>query len=307
MPSIDVGPGATNRATDTITTYTYIDLANIANATGKVTSIELWFNSDATGVSVGTFSVNGGDPTKYTNRASASIGNVTAGAKRTYNAPGDFTEFDVSTGDYLGVYMATGTIECDTVGGSGLYFKAGNQMGTGEQTYTNIAGCAVSIYATGSLRLTQVAGGTFSAAKIVGTLAKDMVFPQIVSGVITPIGALAKTVATKIGGVIHPVGAIRQSISTKIGGVVTSAGSVKQQIAIKIGGTVTSAGTLARAWLVSVGGSITPVGGAVAGWMTNFVLKLKASAYRRLEMTATKYREIKQTAERYRRLINREK
>ncbi|MBE3143553.1 MAG: hypothetical protein IMZ61_06480, partial [Planctomycetes bacterium] len=148
MPNIDVGPGAANRATNTTTAYTYIDLANPANATGKVTLIELWFDTDATGVLVGSFAVNGGDPTKYTNRAYGTIGAVASGAKRTFNAPADFTEFDVVTGDYLGVYMGTGLIDTDTLGGSGVYFKAGNQFGAGEQTYASAAAAAVSIYAT---------------------------------------------------------------------------------------------------------------------------------------------------------------
>ena len=147
MGLIDVGPGATNRAsTSTTTGYTNLLRGNPANDTGKLTSFEVWANSDLSGVKIGTFYGSG---TSWTSRDVESIGNVTAGSKQTFTGK----DCDVQTGDIIGAYRTGGNMERDTSGGDGAAYKSGDQFGAGTQTYTDSPGVADSYYATGATLL----------------------------------------------------------------------------------------------------------------------------------------------------------
>jgi hypothetical protein len=142
--TIDVGPGATSRATGTSQTQTSIDLTNSANATGTLDTFEVWIYGDAaTGVKMGTFSGSGTD---YDDRDYFTWGNVASGSKQTSTGQ----SVDVSTGDYLGIYLGTSYVMVDTSGGSGRYSVAGDKFGSGSATYTLNANQVISIYATGA-------------------------------------------------------------------------------------------------------------------------------------------------------------
>jgi len=142
MAAIDIGPGATNRSTTFIYNQTYVDLTNSANATGTLSSFEVWANTNLGGFKIGTFS---GSSTDYNDRDYEAIGSVTSGSKQTYTGK----NCDVVTGDFLGAYWTSGNMERDTVGYSGVYNLSGDQFGGGSATYNLIAGDAISIYATG--------------------------------------------------------------------------------------------------------------------------------------------------------------
>jgi hypothetical protein len=138
---LDVGPGATDRAGATAAgPQMIIAGANPAVSSGTLTSVELWFATNATGVKVATFSKVGA---VFTPRAVATIGNVTAGSKQTFAV-----SLAVQTGDYIGLYFATGTIE-DGVGAS-LWIDTYRGDRTGVPwTYTEAVGYDMSIYGTG--------------------------------------------------------------------------------------------------------------------------------------------------------------
>ena len=137
---IDIGAAATDRSGVLGATNTLIDLTNPANATGTLDTIEIWVNLNGANVKVGTFSGSG---TSYDDRDYATIGNVAAGAKRTFTGQ----DIDVTSGDFIGCYSAR--IERDTSGGSGVYYKSQNQFGTGSNTYTLLPANTLSLYATG--------------------------------------------------------------------------------------------------------------------------------------------------------------
>jgi len=141
MAAIDVGSGAINRSAYRGDSYTRIGLFNPANATGRLQYVELWFETNATGVKVATFSKSG---SVFTARDVVTIGNVTAGSKQTFSV-----DLAVSVGDYIGVYYQTGTISADTSGGTGIYNLYGDHTDDAE-TYALGAGDAISLYATGS-------------------------------------------------------------------------------------------------------------------------------------------------------------
>ena len=147
MAAIDIGPGATDRASSTSSTNTYLAVGNPANADGKLTSFEIWAKSNLSGVKMGTFYGSG---TSWTRRDYESIGNVTAGSKQTFTGK----DCDVSVNDLLGLFFSGGSIEY-TLGplGEGLYYKYLDQFGAGTQTYALTADESFSIYATGATLL----------------------------------------------------------------------------------------------------------------------------------------------------------
>ena len=146
MALIDIGSAATNRNQVGGATHTFVDLANPVAAVGTITSIEVWSATNLGGFRVGTFSKVGD---VFTCRDSDTIGSVTAGSKQTFPV-----SIHAQTGDYLGCYAATGTIEMsdEVEGGSGIYMKTSTEViDPGDSdTFTEIADYDISIYGTGT-------------------------------------------------------------------------------------------------------------------------------------------------------------
>ena len=188
---IDIGPGATDRNTYISFGKTLIDLANPANATGVLTSIDLWFYSQsATGVKVGTFFGTG---TSYTNRDTVALGTVTSGSKQT------FSELNcaVEIGDFIGIFFTDGYIEGATSGGSSVYYNNADQFGTGQQTYAPLTDAVMSIYGTGSSsRLSWGLSPTVSRASVLSrtsSLAKGSAL------VVSRIGSFSRATSLTLG------------------------------------------------------------------------------------------------------------
>lgn len=142
MAIIDIGPPATDRASALAANFTDISLDNPANDSGTLTKFEFWFYSNAGGVKAGTFY---GTPPNFTPRDYETIGDVTSGSKQTFSG----LDCDVTSGDYIGGYRSSGTIENDASGYAGIYWKSGDQFGAGQQSYTLEAGDAQSLYGEG--------------------------------------------------------------------------------------------------------------------------------------------------------------
>ncbi len=142
LTAIDVGNAAINRVGGFYPTFTVIDLANPANATGAITSVQIWAEINITGMRVGTFYLVSG--TTYKCRDSVTIGNVTAGSLQTFGG----LSLAVQAGDYIGCYWGAGQIKLDTTGGSGCYYCSGEYIDPGDQdaTYIYLSGYAISLY-----------------------------------------------------------------------------------------------------------------------------------------------------------------
>lgn len=144
MAVIDIGPGATDRASNTvIANRTYIDINNPANDTGVLDTFEVWSNIGMNGFKIGTFS---GSSTSYTSRDVETLGTIDYGSKQTFTGK----SCDVTSGDFIGCYMYTGQIERTTSGFAGVYNAEGDLFGTGTKTYAPLSGDALSLYATGA-------------------------------------------------------------------------------------------------------------------------------------------------------------
>lgn len=159
MGLIDIGPGAIERSSGYGEGKTVIDLTNPANDTGVLDTVEVWAYSNITGFKIGTFSGSG---TSYDDRDYATIGSVSAGSKRTFTG----LSIDVVTGDFLGVYCATGLVMLIPAGYSGLYQRSGDSFGSSSNTYSLRSGDAISIYGTGA-----TSTATISPSGIAPTLA----------------------------------------------------------------------------------------------------------------------------------------
>ncbi len=149
--ALDVGAEAVTGSASATAGYTDISLTNPLNASGQLSSIEVWAMTDCTGLKVGTFYNSGTG--QYTCRSVVELGNVTSGSKQTYTTDASSNPISLTgvAGDYIGYHIDTGTWAYNT-GGTGLYYKSGDQCVAGQSStgWTLLADRDYSIYASGS-------------------------------------------------------------------------------------------------------------------------------------------------------------
>ncbi|GAI74628.1 unnamed protein product, partial [marine sediment metagenome] len=142
---IDIGTEALSRVTNTSFGYTYILKDNPANASGKITQIEVYIRPSPTAnFKVATFyNVTG---TNFSTRDSHFIGVLTSG----YHC---FTGLDITVkeGDYLGFYMSGGGLSMDNEGGEAYWYLAGDNIPCENVTFivTGNTTRILSLYGTG--------------------------------------------------------------------------------------------------------------------------------------------------------------
>lgn len=108
--SIDIGAGATDRASSTDMRRTLVDKNNSANATGTITVWQIFANLTMNNVSMGTVSVvsdNNLSSSDY-----ESLGSCAGGGIETFTG----LDNDVTLGDYVGAGADSGFIERDSSG-----------------------------------------------------------------------------------------------------------------------------------------------------------------------------------------------
>ena len=141
--AIDVGGnngGGSHYGSNTVITQ-----ENSGNDTGTIDHLDLngWMGGD---MDVATFTNEGGT-TFSTN------GNITvtlAGGAETFNAPGDFTAFAITSGDYIGAYpVGMCWISYSSTGGSGMWWVSGDNIPASSVNFTATASWDLWIYGTG--------------------------------------------------------------------------------------------------------------------------------------------------------------
>lgn len=148
--SIDIGSGATDRTSTIASGYTLLDKNNPANADGKITMFEFWFNTNASGVKVGTF-YHETENILYS-RDFEIIGNVASGSVQSFLG----LDCDVKTDDHAALYYSGGSLERDTTGGLGFFYLSGDFFDGLEHGFITGAGAFLSIYGTGSESIVSV-------------------------------------------------------------------------------------------------------------------------------------------------------
>jgi len=121
------------------TSFTIIDKNNPASISGEITSIDIWANTDVTGLEVGAFYTTNGNTLKC--RASEVIpGTITAGSK-----VNKVVSIVVEIGDYIGSYHTGGNYEVDTFGDGFWYVEAREIDPNDESAYTLMANRTISL------------------------------------------------------------------------------------------------------------------------------------------------------------------
>ena len=149
--AIDVGSACIDRNEIDGPNYTVIDENNPANATGTIDYITVHAAAGGMGgIQFGIF-IHGGSNAFTLRDFDESPGKNTANGCEEFNAPGDFTAFSINTGDYIGIYWTTGSIEKATNGGDGQWWKNGDCIYSGlSETFNHSTPRITNIYGTGT-------------------------------------------------------------------------------------------------------------------------------------------------------------
>ena len=184
--SIDVGAGATNRASSIALSatnpayFTLIDYNNSANATGILDTCQGYFNSVSAGngCNFGTFADGGS--AFFTCNDGQSVGEVPGTGLRTFTG----LEISVNAGEYLGAdgrQPIALRLDSDTSGGGGIYYFSGTTIAAAKcdpgdsGTFTLSSGDILSIYATGTEAATYNISNTPSS-KAFGAVASGTTY-----------------------------------------------------------------------------------------------------------------------------------
>jgi len=144
--AIDVGIDATLQSSN-ISNYTFVEEQNPANATGTLDHLEVYCGAAGTGTAdFGSFYVVSG--ANLSTRDTA-LGLAVGAALNTFDAPGDFTAFNINIGDYIGVSVAGMGQRYKTSTGTGVWIISGDYVPCTNQAFTYLANWRSAIYATG--------------------------------------------------------------------------------------------------------------------------------------------------------------
>jgi hypothetical protein len=143
LAAIDIGSAAINGDFRQGSGYTYVNANNPANDTGKITSVEIWAESNMSKVEVAIFYIVSGNT--LSTRSYTSIGSVTSGSKQTFPV-----NLDVVAGNYIGVYFTSGWIEVNQDASTGLWWKVDDQIPCTNANFTVTAHLSLSLYGTGA-------------------------------------------------------------------------------------------------------------------------------------------------------------
>jgi hypothetical protein len=144
--AIDVGSEALIGDSYVTQAYTRINLNNPANASGKITSIQIYAVSgyNLVNAEVGIFYAV--DATHYTTRDyDDTIGTVTGGGVRTFAV-----DLDVEIGDYIGIHWDTGRLAVTSSGGAGGSYASGDTIPCTNQAFSQSGAHLMSLYGTGT-------------------------------------------------------------------------------------------------------------------------------------------------------------
>lgn len=118
---IDIGLPTALRDGQTSYNYTYICADNPANAAGRIKKVYIWARNPCTSVKIGIFYLVSGN--SFSTRSYTTIGPVAAGSEQEFDV-----DLAVDIGDYIGFYEKDGALERDNSGGSGYWYRLGDDI-----------------------------------------------------------------------------------------------------------------------------------------------------------------------------------
>lgn len=131
--AVDIGAEAIDRATYLSSGMTLVNKTHPATISGSITSIDVWANSDITGLRVGTFYTTNGNTLKCRD-SEAIAGTIVAGSKVT-----KAVSIAVEIGDYIGLFFTIGRVESDTSGYAGRWWISGEYIDPGDEAVYALA------------------------------------------------------------------------------------------------------------------------------------------------------------------------
>ncbi len=141
MAEIDIGGDVINDSQNWSSNYTIVSKTNPANEAGIIDTVNIWANLNMSGCIIAIFSVDGNNVTA---RDSVYIGDISFGSQQLTDL-----SLEVEAGDYIGMYFSGGKIERNDNGGSGMWFKTGDQTSCVDTAFTFNVGDRVSLNGTG--------------------------------------------------------------------------------------------------------------------------------------------------------------
>lgn len=152
--AIDVGASCIARTSGIFTAYTVASYVNPANETGTIDYICIYSHSRIyLPFEVASFET-WGEPTGgkgyFTTHDYVTLAAQPSSGKTEYEAPGDFTAFDIDSGEYIGFYNSVGALQSN-VGGTGFqgcFYLSGDYIPAYRNTFTETTWIS-SIYGTG--------------------------------------------------------------------------------------------------------------------------------------------------------------
>ncbi len=142
---IDVGAAALVRTTFFSGTLTMISVENPANATGTIDHIEVYTVS-AGNIEIATFDNETG--TVFSTRGDSGV--LSAGGNfDEWDAPGQFSAFNVDTGDYLGHHGNLKTRR--NTFGDGMWFTSSDDIPANSVSFTLFNNTTLSCFAEGTV------------------------------------------------------------------------------------------------------------------------------------------------------------
>lgn len=140
---IDIGNPAIDGIAWLNPDFTFIDLNNPANASGRIKSVELYAKETLSNCEVAIFYLVSG--TNYSTRDYQAIGTVTQGAKRTFAV-----NLVVQTGDYIGLHFTVGTLRAGAETGSTKFRSvSGDRIPCLDYNFATTGERLISLYGTG--------------------------------------------------------------------------------------------------------------------------------------------------------------
>ena len=230
---IDIGSPAINRLDNMGTNYTIVNKSNPANASGTITSIEIWAYAELANCEVATFYVVSGD--NLSTRDTEAIGTVTAGSKQTFGV-----SLNVEAGDYLGIYFTGGYIERDDTGYAGVWYIVGDYIPCTNVAFLVIAGDTVSLYGTG-ISLIPITATSNIATSITSSLSRGIkeVLTSTSNIVISTTSVLSRGITETLTSTCNVATSITSSLSRGITEVLTSTANIATSISAILGRGVT--------------------------------------------------------------------
>ena len=143
--SINVGNEAIDRTSGQgVDGRTTINKGNPANASGTITSVELWAQIDLNNVKFATFFVVSGNNLSTRDTYTHS-GIISSGSKQTISG----LSIDVEEGDYIGIQASHGSLESDHSDLTGLWYANAEFIPCTNETFTYVANWGVSLCGIG--------------------------------------------------------------------------------------------------------------------------------------------------------------